>query len=394
MRDKKAWLPRMTLIFCAVLTAALCWRWQRIFYLMCADYIISDMPAHVRLALGHNDYSMASVFVRALWGLLGEAKGQTALSLLLTGNQLLGLAALWLLLRWMFPKTDGRYLYLAALLAHLCGPWVFPGQTEMYLGVYNGNVYHNMTLLFSRTFVPLVFLFFFPMWESRREDLRGGDWLGLMLCLLLSTLFKPSFLGAFAPAVFVMLVWDFCTTKCRGFKNELLVGLAFIPSLIALVWSSRALYAADFAGTSSGVALRVLAPAALLGLLVMYLRGLLLPIWSFIVQGRREEERLRGRLRILTGVLGTAIFEAMALIETGFRANDGNFEWGSLALVPTVFGTAIALLLRMIETADMKKRPELVRAAVGIVLLLGHLVIGVYCLSRPGRAGGYDWFYF
>ena len=118
MPDKKNTLPRTALIFGAVLTAALCWRWQRIFYLMCADYIISDMPAHVRLALGHNDYTLASVFVRALWGLLGEAKGQTALSLLLTGNQLLGLAALWLLLRLMFPKTEGRYLYLAALLSH------------------------------------------------------------------------------------------------------------------------------------------------------------------------------------------------------------------------------------------------------------------------------------
>ena len=47
MPDKKNTLPRTALIFGAVLTAALCWRWQRIFYLMCADYIISDMPAHI-----------------------------------------------------------------------------------------------------------------------------------------------------------------------------------------------------------------------------------------------------------------------------------------------------------------------------------------------------------
>ena len=394
MPDKKETLPRLCLLFCAVLTAALCWRWQRIFYLMCADYIISDMPAHIRLALGHNDYTLASWFVRVLWGLLGEAKGQTALSLLLTANQLLGLAALWLLLRQMFPTLDGRFLYFAALLAHLCGPWVFPGQTQMYLGSYNGNVYHNMTLLFSRTPVPLVFLFFFRLWESRRTGLRPCDWLGHMLCLLVSTLFKPSFLGAFAPAVFVMLVWDFCATKCRGFKSEFLIGLSFIPALLALVWSSRALYAADFAGTSSGVTLRALAPAVFLSLLVMYLRGLLLPIWSCAAQGRRENRVLRGRLAILAGALGAAVLEALTLAETGFRANDGNFEWGSLALYPTIFGAAIALLLRALQTADMKKRPELIRTAIGIVLLLGHLVVGVYCLSRPGRAGGYDWFYF
>ena len=56
----------LCLLLCAVLALLLCWRWQRIFYLMCADYIRSDMPAHIGLALGHNDYSLASVIVRVL----------------------------------------------------------------------------------------------------------------------------------------------------------------------------------------------------------------------------------------------------------------------------------------------------------------------------------------
>ena len=137
--DKRS---RACLLFCAVLTILLCWRWQRIFYLMCADYIRSDMPAHVGLALGHNDYSLASVIVRALWALLGEARGQTALSLVLTCNQVLCVFTLWLLLRQMFPALDKSLALLASLLAHVCGPWILPGQTEMYLGVYNGNVLH------------------------------------------------------------------------------------------------------------------------------------------------------------------------------------------------------------------------------------------------------------
>ena len=392
MTEKHETRKRFCLLFCAVLTVFLCWRWQRIFYLMCADYILSDMPAHVKLALGRNDYSLASWFVRLLWGLLGEARGQTALSLLLTANQALGLVTLWILLRRMFPRLDGVYAYLAVLLAHLCGPWILPGQTSMYLGAYNGNIYHNMTLLLSRTPIPLVLLCFFRLWDDRRTALKGRDWLGLALWLLLSTLFKPSFLGAFAPAVFVMLVWDFVKTRARGFKNELLIGLAFIPALLALVWSSSALFAEDFAGTSSGVALRSWTLAGLLAALVMYLRGLLLPIWSWATQGVREKEQ-RGHLAILAGVLGVSILEALVLTETGFRANDGNFEWGSLSLYPTVFGLAVTLLFLLLRGTDWKKQPERLRAAVGIVLLLGHLIVGVYCLSRPGHAG-YDWFYF
>ena len=392
MPNQREKLSRLCLVFCGVLALALCYRWQRIFYLMCADYILSDMPAHIRLALGHNDYSLASLIVRGLWGLLGESRGQTALSLILTANQLLGVFTVWLLLRRMFPASEKSFVLLAALLAHLCGPWIFPGQTQMYLGVYNGNLYHNMTLLFSRTPIPLVLLCFFRLWDAREEKLPPRDWLGLCLWLLLSTLFKPSFLGAFAPAVFVMLVWDFVRTRCRGFRNEFLIGLAVVPSLAALWWSSSVLYAEDFAGTQSGMALRALTLPLLGSLLAMYLRSLLLPLWSHFTQGVKESSQ-RGHLRIVWGVLGTAILEALTLTETGFRANDGNFEWGSLALYPVVFGIAIALLWRSLERTDFKRRPDLARALVGVVLLLGHLIVGVYCLSRPGHAG-YDWFYF
>jgi len=382
---------RLLLALCGVLLLLLCWRWQRIFYLMCADYIRSDMPAHIALALGHNDYSLASYIVRVLWALFGEARGQTLLSLVLTANQLLGVLTVCFLLRRMFPALDTALALPAAILAHVCGPWIFPGQTEMYLGVYNGNVLHNMTLLFSRTPVPLVLLFFFRLWDAREGRLRLTDWLGLALTLMLSTLFKPSFLGAFAPAVLVMLIWDFIKTRARGFKNEFLIGCAVLPSAAVLLWSSSVLFAEDFAGTSSGVALRALTLGGLLSLLVMYLRGLLLPLWSHFTQGVRERER--GHLRIVWGVLGVAILEALTLTETGFRANDGNFEWGSLALYPTVFALAIALLMRLLQRTDRKKRPDTVKAAVGLVLLLGHLAVGLYCLWRPGHAG-YDWFYF
>lgn len=382
---------RLLLALCGVLLLLLCWRWQRIFYLMCADYIRSDMPAHIALALGHNDYSLASYIVRVLWALFGEARGQTLLSLVLTANQLLGVLTVCFLLRRMFPTLDTALALLAAILAHVCGPWILPGQTEMYLGVYNGNVLHNMTLLFSRTPVPLVLLFFFRLWDSREGRLRLKDWLGLALTLALSTLFKPSFLGAFAPAVLVMLIWDFIKTRATGFKNEFLIGCAVLPSAAVLLWSSSVLFAEDFAGTSSGVALRALTLGGLLSLLVMYLRGLLLPLWSHFTQGVREPER--GHLRIVWGVLGVAILEALTLTETGFRANDGNFEWGSLALYPTVFALAIALLMRLLQRTDRKKRSDAVKAAVGLVLLLGHLAVGLYCLWRPGHAG-YDWFYF
>ena len=390
MNIEKSRARQLCLCFCTALGAALLWRWQRIFWLECADYIRADMVGHVALALGHNDYSLSSVLIRALWAAFDEGRAQTLLSLILTANQAAGVLALWWLLREVLPGLDGSLALLAALLANVVGPWILPGQTEMYLGVYNGNVWHNMTVLFSRTWIPPALIFFWRLWEARRERLSPRDWLGFLLCLLIATLFKPSFLGAFAPAALALLVWDFAKTRARGFKNEFLIGLAVLPAVGALIWSSLALYADDFAGTQSSMALRALTPALLFSLLLMYLRGLLLPLWTGVLQGPKEPRR--ERIRILAGVNAAALLEALLLTETGFRATDGNFEWGYIALYPAVFAVAIGLLFRMLCAAN-KSRRDRVCAAVGLILLLGHLVVGVYCLSRPGSAG-YDWFYF
>ena len=390
MRMENMRLRQLCLCFCAVLGAALLWRWQRIFWLECADYIRADMAAHVALALGHNDYSLSALIIRALWSGFDENRAQTLLSLILTANQALGVAMLWLLLRETLPELDGAPALLAAVLANVVGPWIFPGQTGMYLSVYNGNVWHNMTVLFGRTWVPLSLIFFWRLWEARRERLRLRDWLGFLLCLLIATLFKPSFLGAFAPAALALLVWDFVKTRARGFKNEFLIGLAVLPAVGALIWSSLVLYADDFAGTRSSMALRALTPALLFSLLLMFLRGLLLPLWTGAIQGPREPRR--ERLGILALVNAAAILEALLLTETGFRATDGNFDWGYISLYPAVFAVAIGLLFRMLPRARASRRDRAL-AIVGLVLLLGHLIVGVYCLSVPGTAG-YDWFYF
>ena len=385
-------LRQLCLCFCAVLTAVLLWRWQRIFYLMCADYIRSDVPAHVQLALGRNDYGLSSYLIRLLWALGGEHFGQTALSLILTANQLFGIFTLWILLRHWLPELDSAFALLAVLLAHLCGPWILPGQTGMYLGVYNGNIYHNMTVLFSRSFIPLDLLFFFRLWDSRRERTDKKAWLGLALCLLITTAFKPSFFVAFAPVALALLVWDFVKTRARGFGREVVIGLAFLPAAGALLWSYLALFGGEFAGTESHMVLRQLTPAWLGRTLVMYLRGLLLPLYCFALQGRREKDR-REHFGIFAAVNAAAIAEAVFLAETGFRANDGNLDWGALSLYTAVFSLAIGLLFRMGQETDRNDPRSRLRLLAGYALLLGHLVIGVYCLSRPGHAG-YDWFYF
>ena len=379
-------------VFCLILVCVLAYNWQRIFYIECIDGMISDVPNHVKLAMGHNDYGLSSYLIRFLYGAFGEHRGQTLLSLCLAANNVVGLFTVWLLVRRLLPELEGSFAFLAAVLAALCGPWIIPGyQTGMYLGVYNGNVYHNMTVLFSRTFIPLVFLCFFDCWDKRHGRIDFLPWLGAALSFLIATLFKPNFAFAFIPMLAVMLLADFIKYRARYFKNDVILGLSVVPAGLACIWQYLVLFSGDFAGTSSGVAFRLLLGTAGLSALIMYLRSLLLPVYSLALQAPKENEAKHIWLIVICDAV--AILEACVLTETGFRANDGNFDWGGLALYPILFSVSIALLMRLVQGTDWKNRGSAWKAVLGIILLLGHIAVGIYCLYRA-RYGGYYWFYF
>ena len=97
----------------------LAYNWQRIFYIECIDGMISDVPNHVKLAMGHNDYGLSSYLIRFLYGAFGEHRGQTLLSLCLAANNVVGLFTVWLLVRRLLPELEGSFAFLAAVLAAL-----------------------------------------------------------------------------------------------------------------------------------------------------------------------------------------------------------------------------------------------------------------------------------
>ena len=99
-------------VFCIVLVCVLAYNWQRIFYIECIDGMISDVPNHVKLAMGHNDYGLSSYLIRFLYGAFGEHRGQTLLSLFLAANNVVGLFTVWLLVRSLLPELEAASRFL------------------------------------------------------------------------------------------------------------------------------------------------------------------------------------------------------------------------------------------------------------------------------------------
>lgn len=373
---------------CLIIAAALAYKWQRVFFAVCTGDIFSDVPAHIKLAPGRNDYGLASYLIRALYALGDERFAQTWLSVCMTANNVLGIVTVWALIKKLLPKLNGWYALLASELALLCGPWIIPGyQTGIYMGAYNGNLYHNMTVLFSRTLIPLCLLFFFNCWDKRHERIRLRDWLGMAVCLLIVTMFKPNFAFAFIPLLAALLLYDFIKNKARFLKNELILGCAVLPAGFTCIWQYAVLFDDNFAGTSSSVALRLVLGAELLAVLIMYLRSLLLPLYTLSLQAHREESR--GQIALIVAIEAIALVEATVFIETGFRATDGNFDWGGLAMYPVVFALSIGLLFRMIQDSKRNKPLDVFKCLLGLVFLLGHLVIGIYFLYYFSTGASY-----
>ena len=398
--EKRISLPLAA--FCLVLAVFLCYKWWKVFLGVCTGVIFSDVPLHIELALGHNDYGLSSLLIQ-LFYLGGEAFAQRALALSLTVNNLIGLFTVAMLVRFLLPRLSRLEAFLAAELAALCGPWLIPGyQMGVYLNAYNGNLYHNMTMLFSRTLIPVSFVCFFRCWSARHGRIPRKDWWGFAISFFIVTAFKPNFAFAFLPVLAVLLLWDLIRYKGKYFKNEFLLGCAVLPAGFLCIWQYLVLFNnsfgqsatemlqeldENFVDTSSGMALRLLWGAELAAVLVMYLRSLLLPVYTLALQGWREKERRR--IGLFLAVEAVALLEATVLVETGYRANHGNFDWGGLALYPTVFALAIGLLIRMLQEMKLRKPLDVFKCLVGLGLLLGHLMVGLYFLWFFGSGGSY-----
>ena len=398
--EKRISLPLAA--FCLVLAVFLCYKWWKVFLGVCTGVIYSDVPLHIELALGHNDYGLSSLLIQ-LFYLGGETFAQRALALSLTVNNLLGLFTVALLVRFLLPRLSRLEAFLAAELAALCGPWLIPGyQMGVYLNAYNGNLYHNMTVLFSRTLIPVSFVCFFRCWSARHGCVPRTDWWGFAVSFFIVTAFKPNFAFAFIPVLAVLLLWDLIRYKGKYFKNEFLLGCAVLPAGFLCIWQYLVLFNnsfgqsatemlqeldENFVDTSSGMALRFLWGAELVAMLVMYLRSLLLPLYTLALQGWREKERRR--IGLFLAVEAVALLEATVLVETGYRANHGNFDWGGLALYPAVFALAIGLLIRMLQEMKLRKPLDVFKCLVGLGLLLGHLMVGLYFLWFFGSGGSF-----
>lgn len=384
-------LPLIITGFCFFILFLLSLWWYHIFALECHGYFLSDIPYHVDMALKGQGYGLSFDFINLIWNLSpDEHTANKILTIVLTLNNIIGVFTVYLLIKQLFPSLDKSFAFLAVILAHMCGPWIIPGyQTLVYFLTYNGNIYHNTTVLFSRTFIPLCFLFFFKIWDSRHGTLQPKHLLAFSLSLLICTSFKPNFAFAFIPMLAVWLIYDFIKYRGKYFKQEFLIGLTVVPAGLTCLSQFFMLYnggSADFRSEEpSKVIIRTKFDEKFFKVFFNFLRGAFLPLWIIPIQLKREsKEKEHILLIVICNII--AIAQAVFMDETGGRAGAGNFYWGAYSLYTIFFALTIAMTFRIFHRLICNNEQEKhlgLQAIIALILLLGHLLAGAFCLVYP-----------
>lgn len=205
--------------------------------------------------------------------------------------------------------------------------------------------WHNPTYLPMRLFGMVTILLFFKIWDSQ---VKKKHFIILLIALTLTNLFKPNFIVAFAPTVFIVLILEIIKKKSiKEQKNVYTTAIIIIISMIPLLYQYNILFSSndDASITYTFDKIRDLIDAGFFvyPLIASFLFPLLVTILA--IANRIQDNKL---LMAWIFELITMI-QSMFLIETGARMQDANFIWNLF------FASLVLYIVCVVKMIDMFK---------------------------------------
>ena len=251
-----------------------------------------------------------------------------------------------------------------------------------FLGSLITQPWHNSTYIAMRLFAILSFLSFVQLLEEDSSRVNPKSIVRFFVLLLITNLFKPNFVIAFAPAAFLICLIELIRNHGKGLVKYIWFGVAFLASLAPLFYQYIVLFQSE---SESGITLSLgrfqgymetgFFPWLLISNLIF---PLIVTVLSFVNHRKNNILLLSWILEIIT------FFEMMFLTETGPRAMDGNFSWGIYLSSLILFICCIAELI-----AIPKQEKHRWAHSVAWCILLLHLINGFMYFGILIMGGGY-----
>ena len=346
-------------------TAAMVWK---ILQIQVDNLYAGDFLAHIQTALNPDEtgYSALNQVYQLIWAFTGSYDSMVLFVLLMC---LGGIAASG----WFLHRYAGTGIFASGLLGWCCfcaDPIYLPFLNDYrVLGVQAFGVWHNPTLIGIKLLGVFVLALYLRMVRQFDEGVRWCDWLAFLVLLALATGVKPSLLFCFAPAMAVLMLWDFVRGRCQRFGRYVWFGCAVLPAL-AVVFAQ---YLVLFAGgpqqhEESGLAFslganllqRTQHPIASIFQSVVFV---------LVVAGLCVGQLLKDRMLCMTwGMTGFAYLQHIFLVETGPRASDGNWTWGTSVSLFLLFLASTVRLWQ--QTGRWKEQTPLRKGLICLCWLL------------------------
>lgn len=378
---KKLWW-NSALFFDIALSCVVFWATRRLFLnqIYNQDQYVSDLAAHISAALAGDSYSVNSVFLRFFF----RVGDYPAIAAYLSAVVVLTMwASAWMvrtLLQINAPKADvglTKAFAISAPLVFLSSIYL-PGRYDVFYYVAENHVtdftqpWHNSTYLLMRLFSLVAMTLYFRIQSRYLKKYMWVEWGLFLLSLLATNAAKPNFYLAFAPAALCFFVYDLI--KNKNLKPIIWFGIPFLLSLPVLLLQKSALYSGG-EEEPSGIELsvRLLKQVIQDGIFVPYLvagASFVALVTVLCIIHRAGKRSLWFGWTAFLISFGTR----WLLLETGPRANHGNFAWG-------VKGTAFlltAICLERLIGLRIKKKVSMnayLAACALLVLMIGSGVV-------------------
>lgn len=281
-------------------------------------------------------------------------------------------------------KESSRFIMVLSLLFLMIGPLYMPWFNEdVYLGQGTPNIWHNPTTMCVRPFALLTYILVLHILEAYESNVKieKKNWIGLAILMLICNLAKPSFFQIVVPGLGLYLLLLLIQTKGKAFLFCVKMALAFVPSAVVLIWQ----FVISFMVSSSAEAgggiviawfevLRAYTPDLPTSLFLVFA----FPVYVLITNWKHLKER---DVKLTLFMFLGGFLEAAMLAEEGYRRLHGNLTWGYMLSIFFVYLTAFKYFIKKNKEYNYENTKEKIVVAIGWVLLILQLFIGLYYMN-------------
>lgn len=280
-----------------------------------------------------------------------------------------------IVLLWGFRKNGFsiKKSYLYTIFMIFVGPLFWkPINENYYLGQLPANVWHNPTIISVKPFMLLaLFLTIEILKDNQKIDRK--KFTKLAICMLVSCLFKPSFMQIYGLALVIFCVVYTIVTKGNFFKKAVAFAISCIPTALLMIIQYLIFYggilkkATESSNGSDGIGFSLL---YVWGSFTDHVLGSLLlsiafPLCIFIFLYKKTVVKPTIQLAISILVSGVGCFACLYNIQGTFQAD---FAWGAYLSVAAVFVIACIGLEEL--------RGNVLKYRIGFSILLLHFIFG------------------